>query len=176
MVRRYRSFTMIELMVVISVILVLTAFTIYALGPARAKSRDSRRITDASLIMTALDQYYTSNLRIYPTADPPDPTELRYFAIEINENSFLSGSSSLAEYLSPIPKDPISNSEYRYIYVYRGDGKKAAVIVDKLESMTSKCNTDSPNLPEPVRAYLTGSNLVGGGVSANADACYYVAR
>ena len=84
MVRRYRSFTMIELMVVISVILVLTAFTIYALGPARAKSRDSRRITDASLIMAALDQYYTSNLRTYPTADPRS-TELRYFAIEINE-------------------------------------------------------------------------------------------
>ncbi len=175
MVFKHKAFTMIEMIVVISVILILTAFAIYSLGPARAKSRDSRRITDANLLMNALDQYYTSNLRTYPTQELPDTTETKYYAVEVNKDSFLADSATLVNYLSEIPEDPIGG-EYRYVYVYRGDGKKAAVIVDKLESMTSKCNANEASLPEPVKAYKTGSDLIESGVSANDQACYYVAR
>jgi len=169
---RYKAFTMIELIVVIAVILVLTAFTIYSLGPARAKSRDSRRITDANLIMNALDQYYTSKLRTYPTEDTPDSSDSKYHAVKVTANSL----SMLSDYLNPIPVDPINDGTHRYIYIYRGDGKKAAVVVDKLESMITRCNTSGTDMPDSVKAYLTGQNLAGGGVPANPNACYYVAR
>ena len=50
---KLRSFTLVELMVVITVILILAAFTIMSLGPVRAKSRDTRRISDANIIVSA---------------------------------------------------------------------------------------------------------------------------
>lgn len=175
---KHRAFTMIELMVVISVIMILTAFTIYSMGPARAKSRDSRRITDANLIMTSLDQYYTSNLRTYPTPSGVDSADTQYHAVVIAASSL-----SISSYINPIPVDPINDTDHRYVYVYRGDGKKAAVVVDAFESMTNRCNIpDVPeaDLPDSVRAYKKGVNLivetVGDDISSNPNACYYVAR
>ena len=166
-----RAFTLIELMVVIAVIMILTAFTIYNMGPARARSRDSRRITDANLIMTSLDQYYTSNLRTFPVPGGIDATDTKYHVDVIDSSSL-----PISSYLSPIPVDPINDTDHRYVYVYRGDGKKAAVIVDSLESMISKCNIPSANLPDAVKAYTTGTNLAPGSISPKPSACYYVAR
>lgn len=165
---RYKAFTMIELMVVIAVILILTAFTIYSLGPARAKSRDSRRITDANLIMNAADQYYTSNLRIYPVVGST-LIEDKYYAKKITVNLL----PELNNYLSPIPVDPVNDTTHRYVYIYRGDGKKAAVVIDQLESMKNKCNTSGTNIPESVKAYLNNN---AGLVPPENTPCYYVAR
>ena len=167
---RYKTFTMIELLVVISVILILTAFTIYSLGPARAKSRDSRRITDANLIMSALDQYYTSNLRTYPVLGSSTPIDgNKYYAKKITVNLL----PELNNYLSPIPVDPINDATRRYVYIYRGDGKKVAVVIDQLESMKNKCNTSGTNIPESVKAYLNNN---AGLVPPENTPCYYVAR
>lgn len=172
--KKLRSFTMIELIVVITVILVLTGFTIYSLGPARAKSRDARRITDASLIMSALGQYHTSNLRTYPTPEviPPDPIQSdQYYALElVDEDSF--ADLALSDYMPSPTFDPINNADYKYIYLYSGDGKKAAVLVKALESM-DRCNTaESINNPEIVTAYLTDTLALGSG----GEACYYVTQ
>lgn len=171
---KHRAFTIIELMVVISVIMILTAFTIYSMGPARARSRDSRRITDANLIMTSLDQYYTSNLRTYPTPGGVDPTDTHYHAVVISP-----GSLPLSSYINPIPIDPINDANHRYVYVYRGDGKRAAVVVDALESMISKCNIPNApveSLPDSVKAYKNGVGLASGSIPPKSSVCYYVAR
>ena len=168
---KLRSFTLVELMVVITVILILAAFTIMSLGPVRAKSRDTRRISDANIIVSALNQYYTEHSRTYPTGNQaPDLTKNEvYYSEEISANSSLA--SQITEYVSSIPEDPIGGEDYGYVYVYRGDGKDAAVIVKKLESLTDRCNI-SGELPDIIEAYDQGE--VTGDSTSNA--CYFVKK
>ncbi|MCX6793222.1 MAG: prepilin-type N-terminal cleavage/methylation domain-containing protein [Candidatus Falkowbacteria bacterium] len=60
------GFTLIELLVVIAIIGVLSTMAIIALGSARAKARDSKRVADIKQISTALELYYADNSN-YPT-------------------------------------------------------------------------------------------------------------
>ena len=156
---------MIELLVVISIIMILAAFVIYSLGPARTRARDNRRISDANLIGSALDQYYTDKLRLYPM-----PACNKTFT-DTSGNTYcygdISGLSSVfsGSYLSPLPSDPSSIKD-NYVYLYRNDGKQAAVVIGKFETGTKLCN-NTGNLPLPsiVDAYKSVGTV-----------CYYVAR
>lgn len=59
------GFTLIELLVVIAIIGILSTLAIIALGSARQKARDSKRVADASQISKALELYY-SEANSYP--------------------------------------------------------------------------------------------------------------
>jgi type II secretory pathway pseudopilin PulG len=164
--KKVKSFTLIELIVVISIIMILSAFMIYSLGPARTRSRDNRRISDANLIGSALDQYYTDNLRVYPK---PQCNQSNQTFSDTSGNTYCYGDASvlgqfLSSYLSPMPSDP-SSFAGNYVYLYRNDGKKAAVVIGKFETGAKLCNATS-NLPLIVDAYKSAGNPV----------CYYVAR
>jgi len=54
-----KGFTLVELLVVISIIGLLSTIAIVSLGSARAKSRDTKRIADMKQFSTALEQYYS---------------------------------------------------------------------------------------------------------------------
>jgi len=54
-----KGFTLVELLVVISIIGLLSTIAIVSLGSARAKSRDTKRIADMKQLSTALEQYYS---------------------------------------------------------------------------------------------------------------------
>ena len=56
-----RGFTLVELLVVISIIALLSTIAIVSLGSARAKARDTARIADMKQLATALEQYYADN-------------------------------------------------------------------------------------------------------------------
>jgi len=56
-----QGFTLIELLVVIAIIGVLSTLAVIALGNARAKARDSKRMSDLKQIGTALELYYTDH-------------------------------------------------------------------------------------------------------------------
>lgn len=56
-----KGFTLIELLVVIFIIGLLASIATYALGSARAKARDTRRVQDIRQLNTALLMYYTAN-------------------------------------------------------------------------------------------------------------------
>ncbi|MCX6792966.1 MAG: prepilin-type N-terminal cleavage/methylation domain-containing protein [Candidatus Falkowbacteria bacterium] len=64
------GFTLIELLVVIAIIGVLSTMAIIALGNARSKARDSKRVADIKQISTALELYYADN-NSYPTIITP---------------------------------------------------------------------------------------------------------
>ena len=56
-----KGFTLIELLVVIAIIGVLSTLAVVALGSARAKARDSKRMSDLKQIGTALELFYADN-------------------------------------------------------------------------------------------------------------------
>ena len=62
-----QGFTLIELLVVIAIIGLLSTLAVVALGSARQKARDAKRLSDLKQVQTALELYYTDNSG-YPAA------------------------------------------------------------------------------------------------------------
>ena len=62
-----KGFTLIELLVVIAIIGLLSTLAVVALGSARVKARDAKRLSDLKQVQTALELYYTDK-GVYPTA------------------------------------------------------------------------------------------------------------
>ena len=62
-----QGFTLIELLVVIAIIGLLSTLSILALNSARARARDTKRITDVRQIKQALEMYY-NEFNSYPTS------------------------------------------------------------------------------------------------------------
>ena len=62
-----KGFTIIELLVVISIIGLLSTISVIALNGARQKSRDAKRVGDMKQLQTSLELYFNDNSR-YPAA------------------------------------------------------------------------------------------------------------
>lgn len=67
-----KGFTLIELLVVIGILAVLLAITLIAINPARqfSQSNDTKRRSDVSAILNAIDQYAAENAGNLPTGMP----------------------------------------------------------------------------------------------------------
>ena len=95
--RLSRGFTLVELLVVIAIIGVLSTLLLLQLGTARAKARDTKRITDVSGIRTAVELYYDDFNGVYPTAI---------------------STANIGKYLAAptVPNDPVTAVAYFYAY------------------------------------------------------------
>jgi len=103
-----KSFTLIEILVVATIIGLLAAVSTISYSQLSKQSRDARRKTDLEQIRSALEMYRSNNDQ-YPTT------------ITINCSSvggIIDGSGAI--YLSSIPKDPKCNI-YSYYY-FSSDG------------------------------------------------------
>ncbi len=65
--RNQKGFTLIELLVVVAIIALLSTLAVVALGSARTKSRDAKRVSDIKQIQTALELYFNDK-QGYPVA------------------------------------------------------------------------------------------------------------
>lgn len=102
--RRPHGFTLVEIMVAVGIIGIVMSLIMVATLQVRVRSRDSKRISDVTTIMNALESYYAAN-RSYPTM------------ITAGE-PFLVGSTTI---LPKIPSNPFprtdggcTNSDYIY--------------------------------------------------------------
>lgn len=87
----HKGFTLIELLVVIAIIGILSTLAIVALGNARARSRDAKRVSDIRQIHSALELYFNDN-GMYPTAITP--------------GNALTNPAGTTTYMAVIPSNP----------------------------------------------------------------------
>ncbi|MCX6792478.1 MAG: type II secretion system protein [Candidatus Falkowbacteria bacterium] len=106
-----KGFTLIELLVVIAIIGVLSTMAVIALGNARTKSRDAKRVADMRQMMSALELYYNDG-GSYPTNVTPG-------------NSLV---YSTTTYMAVVPSNPSPNNDGNcptsgnYTYTQIGSG------------------------------------------------------
>jgi len=128
-----KGFTLIELLVVIAIIGLLSTLAVVALGQARVKARDSKRLSDLKQIQTALELYYTDN-SAYPAGSAVTLGSTNYACL--NADGFaVSGCTS--PYMGLVPADPGSNA-----YTYTS-ASSSYTITAQLEGEMSGFNEDT---------------------------------
>jgi len=115
-----KGFTLIELLVVIAIIGLLSTLAVVALGSARQKARDSKRLSDVKQIQTALELYFTDN-NSYPTTTGAT-ADLGMAGYEcLGGAGFAdSGDCSSPIYMGLVPKEP-TPTQGQYIYTVDAD-------------------------------------------------------
>lgn len=106
-----KGFTLIELLVVIAIIGLLSTLAVVALGSARQKANDAKRLSDIKQIQTALELYYTDQ-NGYPTAGSAvDLGDTNHACL--NASGF--GTSGCSNpYMGLVPKGPSAGEFYQY--------------------------------------------------------------
>jgi len=105
-----KGFTLIELLVVIAIIGLLSTLAVVALGSARVKARDSKRLSDVKQVQTALELYYTDQAK-YPTE--ATAIILGTDVTCLDATGFLA-SGCTDPYMGLVPKDP-GDTTYTYV-------------------------------------------------------------
>lgn len=105
-----RGFTLVELLVVVSIIGILSTIIIGSLGGAKSSARDAKRISDIKNIQIALAEYYNDNshypCQIYANGAGPSCAPNFFQSV----------------YMSATPVDPKNNSQYAYAALNSGAG------------------------------------------------------
>jgi len=104
-----KGFTLIELLIVIAIIGLLSTLAVVALGSARVKARDSKRLADLKQLQTALELYYTDQ-NAYPTGSGVSLGDSTHACL--NSTGFAAAGCA-SPYMGQIPVDPQSGN-YTY--------------------------------------------------------------
>lgn len=119
-----KGFTLIELLVVIAIIGLLSTLSVVALGSAREKSRDSKRLSDIKQVQTALELFYTDQ------GNYPAGTALVLggdTAVCLDATGF--AATCTDAYMGLVPTDPQTTGSY----LYNSDGTTTYTITANLE-------------------------------------------
>jgi general secretion pathway protein G len=119
-----KGFTLIELLVVIAIIGLLSTLAVVALGSAREKARDSKRLSDLKQVQTALELYYTDN-NGYPTSTAATLGAGNYVCLN---GSGFSTAGCDNPYMGLVPTDPGSGA-----YTYTASTSASYSITAELE-------------------------------------------
>ncbi len=105
-----KGFTLIELLVVIAIIGLLSTLAVVALGNARQKARDARRLSDLKQLQTALELYYTDQTA-YPAGSAVTLGDATHACLNASGFGAVGCGSP---YMGQVPKDPLTTQNYVY--------------------------------------------------------------
>lgn len=125
MINKQKSFTLLEILVVLGIISILIAMGAISYSSIQKKARDAERKTDVKAIQQAFEEYYSVCGFSYPT-----PTGLS------TVTSIICTSPSVM-IMPTIPKEPLTNSSY----VLTGDGKTYTICVPTIAPSSSPLET-----------------------------------
>lgn len=119
---RQKGFTLIELMVVISIIGVLSTIAMTSLNGARAKARDARRKNDLEQISLAMEQYYSDHGTYQVAGSGYDGCSCGWFNSQDGSHYAKSVGNGLKEagYFTVVPRDPNNATPQYMIYLCGG--------------------------------------------------------
>ncbi|MDD5547545.1 MAG: prepilin-type N-terminal cleavage/methylation domain-containing protein [Candidatus Pacebacteria bacterium] len=117
-----KGFTLIEVLVVVSIIGLLASVFLVGLSGFRARGRDSRRVADLKSIQNGLELYYSKN-NSYPTT-------VEGYAILAGADAGLG--------ISKVPMDPKTETAYDYI------------ACDSEQSYTLRATLDTTDANDPL--------------------------
>jgi len=104
-----KGFTLIELLIVIAIIGLLSTLAVVALGSARVKARDSKRLADLKQLQTALELFYTDQ-NAYPAGSAVALGDATHACL--NAAGF-AATGCADPYMGQVPLDPQSGN---YVY------------------------------------------------------------
>lgn len=108
-----KGFTLIELLVVIAIIGVLSTLAVVALGSARQKANDAKRLSDVKQIQTALELYYTDHNQYPSTTGWVDLGDATHNCLS-SVNGFVATAGCVTPYMNLVPTDPTDGTYYQY--------------------------------------------------------------
>jgi len=168
-----KGFTLIELMITVSLIVILSAILLQVINPAtlRAKTRDQQRVAGLKQIQAALELYF-ADYRAYP--DPSGTGTGSWLVLELGGSDALS--TALTPYMDTVPLDPLyegstsdsdpcSNGTTNSRYNYWSDGADY-VLTAQMEIFTSIESSPCTSIPKVTASCGTGF--------ANSSICYGV--
>jgi len=158
--KRLKSFSLVDLSVVIGLILVLAGASLMMFGKVFKNQRDNERISSLNAIYESMQEYYKSNFRTYPLPQSADGSTA-YSSVVIGKDNDAFLQVTLGDKVTKLSKE--TSPDYDYVYIYSNDGQQAAIVLRKLESGRAKCNTDGADIPEIIKDYLT----------KDPNACYF---
>lgn len=114
---RYRGFTVVELVIVITIIGILITLTSASLNNSIIGARDSERKTDIETIAVNLEKYYNSNGGTYPSTDLITNENIKNIFPDIDTKSLSAPGITNSSLTPAATKDTVSSlSKYSYIY------------------------------------------------------------
>lgn len=156
--RSRSGFTIIELMVVVTIIAILASIAIVALERGRLQARDAKRKADLSLISGAMETYRADN-KVYPK--PTTGTSAFY-------DVTAACPAGISQYLSPIPVDPVNDTTYRYKIRSDGNQFKAVAQSEGLADASGDCAT--PSIKQKAGDFCDSTDLKYFQISSDATA------
>ncbi len=112
-IQRKQAFTLVELIVVITIMAILWTIAFISFQWYSRSARDSRRISDVQNLKKALEIYQVQSSR-YPIPSTPTDIEYLWTTIRTQWTIWDSVATNLSKILSKKPIDPLTDSEYTY--------------------------------------------------------------
>lgn len=137
-----KGFTLVELLVVITILGILATIGLVAFASAQARGRDTQRKSDLKQIASALELYY-SDYGKYPDSDggkikgcPSTTSSDCIWGATGSQSDF---TDLRTTYFAALPKDPSTGQNFYYIPLTVGSANQGFQLFARLE------NTQDPN-------------------------------
>ena len=131
------GFTLLELLIVLAVLGLFATLAVLSLNGARRAQRDAQRLSDISVLRSALGNYWLEKAT-YPTSDGVELGRPGANTDVFNQDGFVGRDSAKPPfYLERVPVGPSANEYYRY----RGSSNGYSIrFVTESETAIGKAN------------------------------------